>query len=205
MARNHPPLKLRRGTEAAILAANVSDFEVGEPIFASDTGKLFIKNTAGVLEEISGSGDGSGPGGPVSWGSITGTLASQTDLQTALDLKTDLDDLPQNVDGTLNLAQESTLLGLTNRVIAAGDGLTGGGDLTANRTLAVSFAGTGNATTVSRSNHTHAATELTTDAVTTGYLKWTYASGNGTWSVDPISVTAPDFINGGGANADSGE
>ena len=84
MARNHPPLKLRRGTEAQILAASVSDFEVGEPIFATDSGKLFIKNAAGTLEEISGSGDGSGPGGPVSWGSITGLLSNQTDLNTAL-------------------------------------------------------------------------------------------------------------------------
>ena len=31
----------------------------------------------------------SSPGGPVSWGSITGTLSSQTDLQNALNAKFD--------------------------------------------------------------------------------------------------------------------
>lgn len=31
--------------------------------------------------------NGGGPGGPASWGSITGTLSSQTDLQTALNGK----------------------------------------------------------------------------------------------------------------------
>lgn len=39
--------------------------------------------------------------------------------------------------------------------ITAGAGLTGGGSLAASRTISVSFAGTGSATTVSRSDHTH--------------------------------------------------
>ena len=44
---------------------------------------------------------------------------------------------------------------LTSREVATGAGLTGGGNLTANRTIAVSFAGTGSATTVARSDHNH--------------------------------------------------
>lgn len=53
------------------------------------------------------------------WGSITGTLSNQTDLQAALDAKA-----------------------IAARVLTSGGGLTGGGDLSADRTLAVG-AGTG--------------------------------------------------------------
>lgn len=48
----------------------------------------------------------------------------------------------------------------TSRTISAGSGLTGGGDLSANRTLSVNFAGTGVATTVARSDHNHDGTYL---------------------------------------------
>jgi hypothetical protein len=50
----------------------------------------------------------------VSWGSITGTLSSQTDLQSALDAKA-----------------------LKVTAITAGTGLTGGGDLSASRTISM--------------------------------------------------------------------
>lgn len=53
-----------------------------------------------------------GTGAAATWGSITGTLSSQTDLQTALNAKV------------------STTVALT-----AGTGLSGGGDLSANRTF----------------------------------------------------------------------
>lgn len=42
---------------------------------------------AGVTVIDNGGGGGGGPGGPVAWGSITGTLSAQADLQTALDGK----------------------------------------------------------------------------------------------------------------------
>lgn len=48
----------------------------------------------------------------------------------------------------------------TTRTIAAGTGLTGGGDLSANRTLSVDFGST--STTVSAGNHTHTAAGLGT-------------------------------------------
>src|SRR5690606_10208339 len=70
------------------------------------------------------------------WGSITGTLSDQTDLQSALDAK-----VP------------------TSRSLTAGNGLTGGGDLSANRTFTL---GTPGSTTLSSTNavtassHTHA-------------------------------------------------
>jgi hypothetical protein len=53
-------------------------------------------------------------GGGGTWGSITGTLSSQTDLQAALDAK---------ANNTIT--------------ISSGTGLTGGGNLTANRTLSL--------------------------------------------------------------------
>lgn len=43
----------------------------------------------------------------------------------------------------------------TTTTISAGSGLSGGGDLSANRTVSVNFGGTGAATTVARSDHNH--------------------------------------------------
>lgn len=51
-----------------------------------------------------------------------------------------------------------------NISINTGDGLTGGGSLSASRTLSVNFAGSGTATTVARSDHSHALSSLTQDA-----------------------------------------
>jgi hypothetical protein len=56
------------------------------------------------------------PSGTSVWGLITGTLSDQLDLQAALDAK-----VP------------------TTRLVSSGSGLTGGGDLSANRTLAADF------------------------------------------------------------------
>ena len=89
-----------------------------------------------------------GGGGSVAWGSITGTLTDQTDLVTALGLKAD----------------KAT-------TVSAGTGLTGGGDLSTNRTIDVDF-GTG-AGEVCEGNdarlsdartptsHTHPSTDIT--------------------------------------------
>jgi hypothetical protein len=50
--------------------------------------RIFIFDANGKLKFSTG-----GSGGSASWGSITGTLSSQTDLQTALDAKFDLEDI----------------------------------------------------------------------------------------------------------------
>jgi capsule polysaccharide export protein KpsE/RkpR len=188
MARNHPPLKLRRGTEAAILAANVSDFEVGEPIFAQDTGKLFIKTNAGTLEEISGTAEAA-----ATWGQITGTLSNQTDLQNALNLKTDLTDFPQNNDGTLNIAQESTLQAFSSTLTTVQGNLAQTqADLdTAEATLAST-----------------AAITLTRAEASSGYLYFTTSGISGvpgTWSIQSPVFADPAVIDGGGADADQGD
>lgn len=44
----------------------------------------------GILNRIAGVSSAGGGGGDSVWGQITGTLSNQTDLQTALDAKTDL-------------------------------------------------------------------------------------------------------------------
>lgn len=61
------------------------------------------------------------------------------------------------------IALDSDISAIEGRSIVAGAGLTGGGTLAASRTLAVSFAGTGSASTVSRSDHTHTLASLTSD------------------------------------------
>lgn len=62
-----------------------------------------------------------GGGGGASWGGITGTLSSQTDLQTALDAKQD--DL---VSGTnIKTINGSSILGSGDLVVSGGSGLQG--------------------------------------------------------------------------------
>lgn len=75
-------LQLRRGTQANLPAPG--DALVGEPLFTTDTGRLYVKKSDGTLVQI-GSG-GSGPGS-VAWGEILGAIASQTDLAAALAAK----------------------------------------------------------------------------------------------------------------------
>jgi hypothetical protein len=92
-----------------------------------------------------------------------------------------------------------TALGFTPvtnaRTITAGNGLTGGGDLTANRTLTVNFAGTGAATTVSRSDHNHDTTYTP--------LTRSIATGNGLTGGGDLSANrtlAVNFAGSGAAN-----
>lgn len=213
-------LQFRRGLTADL--PDPSDAAIGEPLFTTDEGKLRIKKADGSFAVI-GSGTSSSnldlsgiaanslvkvnadqdgfvaaAGGDLP--SHTHAIANVTGLQDALDEKAELADFPQNADGSLDLAQESTLQALAGRTISAGTGLTGGGDLTADRTFAVNFGST--ATTVAAGNHTHAADTLTTTAQATGYLKWTWNGSTGSWSVAEAVAAAPTFINGGDANAD---
>jgi hypothetical protein len=217
------PLQFRRGNSDNL--PNPSDASVGEPIFTTDDGKLRIKKadgnyavigsgasapgnldlseiTAGSLVKVNSAQDGFVAAAAADLPSHSHAISSVTGLQSAIDAKVAFADLPQNNDGTLNIAQQSTLIDLTERQIAAGTGLTGGGDLSEDVTLSVSFAGLGNENTASRSDHTHAATELTTAATATGYLKWNYVAGLGSWTIESVTAAPPDFIDGGDANAD---
>lgn len=103
-------------------------------------------------------------------GSGTATTVARSDHGHALTDTNITGTLPVNQGGTgaTTVAAARTALGVpvSTTTISAGSGLTGGGDLSANRTLAVSFAGSGTATTVARSDHGHALT----DANVTGTL-----------------------------------
>jgi len=70
-------------------------------------------------------------GGPGSWGGLSGTLSSQTDLQSALDAKA-----------------------AATRNITTGTGLTGGGNLSADRTISIALNGVTNARLAQMANLT---------------------------------------------------
>ena len=79
-------IKLRRGTAAQWTAANPI-LAAGEPGVETDTGKFKMGNGTAAWSALSYFLPGAA--GAAAWGGITGTLASQTDLQTALDGKVD--------------------------------------------------------------------------------------------------------------------
>jgi microcystin-dependent protein/phage-related tail fiber protein len=83
----------------------------------------------------------------------------------------------------------SSKYALSARKVTAGSGLTGGGDLTADRTVSVSFAGTGSASTVSRSDHTHTLSAVTDVTVTTPATNdlLIYSTATGKWANSSLS------------------
>lgn len=100
----------------------------GTPIYIDlATGTAYFLNASGVVTAISG-----GSGG-AAWGTITGTLSDQTDLQSALD------------------AKQATLVSGTNIKTVNGSTLLGAGDLvvgiTPVKTVGVTFDGGGSAPT----------------------------------------------------------
>lgn len=60
---------------------------LGQVCFELDTGKYKYGNGVNLYSALSYPAWSGGSSGPASWGSITGTLSSQTDLQTALNAK----------------------------------------------------------------------------------------------------------------------
>jgi hypothetical protein len=101
--------------------------------------------------------------------------------------------------GTVSINAASVGAAPTTRTISAGSGLTGGGDLSANRTLSANF-GT-SAGTVSEGNHTHAASGITSGTIDSARLpsipvslmpagtNITVFKSGGTWPARPTSRT----------------
>ena len=89
-------IEFREGTAADWTAANPV-LNSGEPGFESDTKKLKIGDGATAWNSLSYVTGGGGGGGGT-WGSITGTLSAQTDLQTALNDKVATSSLNELVD-----------------------------------------------------------------------------------------------------------
>jgi hypothetical protein len=156
---------------------------------------------------------------------VTFATADGTGFSNAVETRL-LDELPTD-GGLLDIAKQSTLVELgtdidsiDTRVIAlenAPDGvdLTGfsDGDVlmveagSGGNTLAAAVAGTdyiapGDITKL-RAVFTEASLPANAGS-TTGYLKWTYESGSGAWSVEAAVADAPAYINGGDALADVG-
>lgn len=84
-----------------------------------------------------------------SWGSITGQISNQTDLQAALDGKADNEDIPTVKDSTVNIAEGNSVIG---SFTLNGDG----GTITRN-----TFTSTANGTAAAGSNTTVDTTSLT--------------------------------------------
>lgn len=104
-------IQIRRGTAAEWTSANPV-LAAGELGFEIDTKKL--KGGDGVtswssLPYLTGGGGGGG-----TWGTITGTLSAQTDLQSALDAKVSTSSLNENIDDRVaNLLQAGSNITLT--------------------------------------------------------------------------------------------
>ena len=83
--------------------------------FRDNNGTMEFKNSGGSWTAI-----GSGGGGSATWGSITGTLSSQTDLQTALNALVPYTGATSNV----NLGAKSlTATGITNSALTTNNGV----------------------------------------------------------------------------------
>lgn len=77
-------IQIRRGTAAAWIAA-ATVLAAGEGGLETDSAKIKYGDGVTAWASLPYTGGGSGGGG--TWGSITGTLSSQADLQTALNAK----------------------------------------------------------------------------------------------------------------------
>ena len=150
-------LQFRRGAEADL--PSPTDASIGEPLFTTDSGKLFVKKADGTYAKISGSGSTNIDLSDIDAGSMVKVNPSQDGFVAAAggDVPSHTHTAEAITSGTLNadriptLAQSkvtnlTTDLGnraLSSRTIASGTGMTGGGNLTADRTLAVDFASNG--------------------------------------------------------------
>lgn len=115
-------IQVRKGTAAQWTAANPI-LAAGELGLETDTGKIKGGNGTDTWSILSYSG--SGGGGSSSWGSITGTLSSQTDLQTALNAKASTSSVSSGL-----ATKQDTLVSGTNIRTVNGSNILGSGDLT---------------------------------------------------------------------------
>jgi hypothetical protein len=153
---------------------------------------------------------------------VTFATADGTGFANAVEARL-LDELPTD-GGVLDIAQQSTLVELGDEIdtiaaaVAALEAAPDGVDLTGfsdgdvlmveagsgGNTLAAAVAGTDYIAPgdITRLRAVFAEADLpATAGTTTGYLKWTYADGDGSWSVVETVATVPSEINGGNASS----
>lgn len=123
---------------AALAASDVASgvFAIGRMIATPTASKCVQINSAGTAFEAAAAACGTGGG---TWGSITGTLSSQTDLQTALDAK---------VAGASNLTTATRIMavasaGTATESTATVSGSTITASLTGNASTATALAANG--------------------------------------------------------------
>ena len=157
----------------AALEVPVSSTTITAGVGLTGGGNLTASRTLDVV--FAGSGTST-------WGGNAGTsdVAARYDHSHSLSGDKIVGTLPiaQGGTGATTVAAARTALSvpIDTTTIATGDGLSGGGNLTASRTISVTFAGSGTATTVARSDHGHALT----DANITGTLPISQGGTNAT-------------------------
>ena len=209
------PLQFRRGAEADLPAAG--DAAVGEPLFTTDSGKLYIKKANGTFAEI---GDGSDIDlSGLATGSLVQVNATQDGFDAATQIPsavtfvtTDesgfsaavgarlLEDLP-STSGVLDIAKQSTL-----QDFIADFPVDGNGNLDiARQTTLESFDATVTSVQSGLSNLQYLPTFFTNAALpsisptSTGFLQ--YDATLSAWSLVTSTATAPTEINGGNASS----
>ena len=118
---------------------------------------------------------------------------------TLLDLGNDIDGIDTRVTALENAPDGVDLGGFADGAILKVDASSGSGE-----TLAEAVAGTDYIapSDITKLRAVFPEADLPASAgTTTGYWKWTYADGSGTWAIDTNQVTAPDEINGGNATS----
>jgi len=200
--------------------AGISSPQLGDIAINSSNDTLMFRSTYGWIVFVGGSGGGGGGG---TWGSITGTLSNQTDLQSALDAKlsTEVDGSVSNELDTITIAGNSGSADISDgeTLTIAGGGIAStsvsGNTLTvtatevdgsvSNEIQTIDTASFSSGTiSLSLSSDGEAAKEIDISSIGTYSLNTTTADGkdtldfntqpNGYWRIDLSSLTTADSV-----------
>jgi hypothetical protein len=205
---------LTTGLAATVAVANTAvqsgtSLGAGEPVFVDKTGTALRFKTlvaganvtfSSAAETLTINSTGSGGGGSVAWGAITGTLASQGDLQTALNGKANSThthvaaDVTSGVFATARLGTGTANSGTFLRGDGAWAAVSGGtwGSITGALSSQSDLQSALNAK--ADSSHTHVAGDIVSGTFATARLATgtanssTFVRGDGTWAAPPATT-----------------
>ena len=203
-------LQFRRGAEADL--PSPTDASIGEPLFTTDSGKLFVKKADGTYAEISGSGSTNIDLSGIDAGSMVKVNPSQDGFVAAAG-----GDVPSHTH-TAEAITSGTLPSAVAYPTAEGTGFsnavearllvelpTAGGALDIAQESTLQSFSTQVSDLQSDVNALDYLSTYFTDAAlppaptTTGFLK--YDSDTTAWSLVTSTATAPSVINGGNATS----